>query len=556
MRSLIKQANENKQAGFLKILLVSVLVAAVLYFVYLTGGTKKVYLHLMYIPIILSSLFWGSFGGLIVGTVSGLLAGPLMPLDVVSGIMQESTNWISRIFLFSLIGFFTGYILDWINQLNKEAQDRNLSSPFYQLPNTTKLIFDIENCIKSKEYFKIMSIKLTNLDGIEKYVDNELVLDLVKDLARQLEHRCGRKAVYSYGKDELILLAFEDCVEDYEEKIDQVLGHYFMFPISINGYDIRVSLKVGVYEYRGEDISPTEIYNKARIAHEQGDDKESGVYFYDVNLENRRREMHDITGALLESIRKNELFIMYQPKIDIVNNKISGVEALVRWKRNGDELIGPDTFIPIAEEIGFIKEISKFIFDNTTTQMEVWKTKNIDVRCAVNASAKELLDSDFISWGSDIITKKKVNRSDIEIEITERAIAYNDKRLIETMNYLKKRGYQISIDDFGTGYNSLMSLGEIPFDILKIDKYFIDRVDRNEIKELVKHLIEYSHAFGKIVIAEGVETEEQLNILKELKCDEVQGYYFSKPLLPDDFEEFYIKFNQKKSIEFSFAAKK
>jgi EAL domain-containing protein (putative c-di-GMP-specific phosphodiesterase class I) len=101
-----------------------------------------------------------------------------------------------------------------------------------------------------------------------------------------------------------------------------------------------------------------------------------------------------------------------------------------------------------------------------------------------------------------------------------------------------------------------MSLGEIPFDILKIDKYFIDRVDRNEIKELVKHLIEYSHAFGKIVIAEGVETEEQLNILKELKCDEVQGYYFSKPLLPDDFEEFYIKFNQKKSIEFSFAAKK
>lgn len=112
------------------------------------------------------------------------------------------------------------------------------------------------------------------------------------------------------------------------------------------------------------------------------------------------------------------------------------------------------------------------------------------------------------------------------------------------MYYFKERGCQISIDDFGTGYNSLMSLGEIPYDILKIDKYFIDRLDRIEIRELVRHFIDYSHTFGKIVIAECVETEDQLNILKEMNCDKAQGYYFSKPLLPEDFEEFYIKFNQ------------
>ncbi|HAE43428.1 MAG TPA: hypothetical protein DCG34_11030 [Clostridiales bacterium] len=547
IKSIVKQTDENyRQVNLLRILIVSVLVVTVLYVVYITGGTKKVYLHLMYIPIILSSLFWKSIGGLIVGMVSGLMAGPFMPMDVSSGIMQNPTNWIARVFLFSLIGFFTGYMFEWLNQLNNESQDRNFTNPFFNLPNTTKLIIDLESAIKSEEHFKIISIKLSNLDGIEKYIDSNLVFDLVKNLAKQLEHRCGRKAVYSYGKDELIVLVFDDCDENYEDKFNLILDHYSKFPIALNGYDIRVLLKVGIYEYRGEDISPTEIYNKARIAHEQGEDKESGVYYYDAGLEKKRREIHNITGALLESIRKNELYLMYQPKIDIVNNEISGVEALARWNRNGNQYIGPDIFIPIAEEIGFIKEISKFVLDEATTQMEIWKSKGIEIKCAINASAKELMDYDFVNWGHETITNKNVSKSDIEIEITERAISYNDKKMIRTMHYLKESGYQISIDDFGTGYNSLMSLGEIPFDILKIDKYFIDRVDRNEIKELIRYLIEYTHSLRKKVIAEGVETEAQLNILKELNCDKVQGYYYSKPLMPDDFETFYQKFNQHK----------
>lgn len=114
------------------------------------------------------------------------------------------------------------------------------------------------------------------------------------------------------------------------------------------------------------------------------------------------------------------------------------------------------------------------------------------------------------------------------------------------MNYLKGLGYQISIDDFGTGYNSLMSVGEIPFDKLKIDKYFIDRIHKIEIAELIKLFIEYAHTLGKVVIAEGVETEEQLNTLKMMNCDEVQGYYYSKPLLPEDIETFYHEFNKAK----------
>lgn len=504
-----------------------------------------VFVQLLYVPIILSALFWGALVGLFVGMVCGILTGLCLPLDVANGIMQSPINWISRMLIFSFIGFITGYMIDRINKLNAERQERNLKSPFYEeLPNAQKLLHDIEQRIELKESFKLISIKFTNLHEIEKYVDNKLVFDIVKSIAKKLTHSCGRKAIYSYEKDELIVLACNNCLEGYEDSIKKVLDHYFSCPVSMQGYKIRVSLKVGIYVYQGEEKSPIEIYNKARIAYEQGEVKKSGVYYYDVNLENKRREIHNITGALLESIDRNELFVMYQPKIDLANNKISGVEALVRWKRNGTDLIGPNIFIPIAEEIGFINKISEFVFDSVTTQAQIWKSKGMDIKCSINTSVNEFIDDNFTAWARDIITSKNLNRSDFEIEITERAIAYNDKKLIEKMYFLKELGYQISIDDFGSGYNSFKSLSEIPFDKLKIDKYFIDWICKTEIAEMVRHFIEYAHTFDKIVIAEGVETEEQLNILKELKCDEIQGYYYSKPLLPEDLEEFYIKFNQ------------
>lgn len=542
MNSFFGRADKNARDNLLRILLLIILVGLIIYLVYVTGGTKKVFVQLMYIPIIMAALFWGAYGALVVGLLCGVLAGPFIPLDVSLGIMQDPVNWISRSLIFSLIGFLTGYMIDRINKLYTEKHERNLKSPFYNLPNAQKLFNDIEKRIRSMEYFRLIAIKMTNLYEIEKYIDNKLVYDIVDNLAKKLSHNRGQNAVYSYEKDELIVLVCEHCAHDYEEYLRNVLDYYFTFPVTMSGYKIRVSLKVGIYVYQGEEKTPIEIYNKARIAYEQGDAKESGIYYYDGNLESKRRRIHNLTGELLESIEKNELFVMYQPKINIMNNRITGVEALVRWKKNGTEIIEPNIFIPIAEEIGFINRIAKFVFDSVTTQINIWKSKGIDINCSINSSVNELHEEIYTLWAKDIIDRKKVDKTGFEIEITERAIAYNDKILIEKMCRLKGEGYQISIDDFGTGYNSLLSVGEIPFDKLKIDKYFTHQIDRREIAELVKHFIEYAHTFNKTVVAEGVETEEQLNVLKSLGCDEVQGFYYSKPLMPEELEAFYIEF--------------
>ena len=543
MHSIFGRSDKSIRMNLIKMLVICFMIVAVLQTVYLTGGTKKAFVQLMFIPIILSSLFWGAYAGLAVGIIGGIFAGTI-PLDVSQGIMQDPINWISRSIIFSIIGFTTGYLFDKINRLNAEKQERNLKSPFYNLPNAQQLFYDLENRIKAGEHFRLVSIKLTNLYEIEKYIDNKLTFDIVENLAKKLEHSCGRKAVYSYEKDELIVLICDFCLNEYEEKLKRILDNYVSSPIKMNGYKFRVSIKVGIYLYKGEETTPIEIYNKARIAYEQGEPNKSGVYYYDRNFEKKRRENQDITGALLESIIKNEMYVVYQPKIDIVNNKISGVEALVRWKRNGTDYIEPNIFITIAEEIGFINKISEFVFKSVTKQIMEWKSKGIKVKCSVNVSVYDLLDEYYTYWVNGIFSDEDIDRSDFEIEITERVIAYNDKKLLDKMYYFKEKGFLISIDDFGTGYNSLMSIGEIPFDKLKIDKYFISRLNRIEVAELVKSIIQYAHTFGKIVVAEGVENEEQIKILKSFNCDEVQGYYFSKPLMPEEFEEFYSKFNK------------
>lgn len=544
IKEITKRAKENnRKMSVLKMVIVAVLIAVVLLFTYLTGGSKGVYLHLMYIPIIISSFFWNAYVGLLTGLLSGILAGPLMPLDVSAGIMQEPANWLSRVTIFLFIGFFTGYLFQRINKLNSEAQQRSITSLFYNLPNERKMILDIEEQITSSNHFKIVSIKLTNLDGIEIYVDSELVFGIVENLAKQIEQHFGTDNTYSIGKDQLAILTNEQSLTKCEEQINQIVEYYSMFPLLIKGHKIGIALKVGIYEYSGEALSATAIYNKARIALEQGEQRESGTYKYDLQLEIKRKEQYDIAGALLESIRKEELFLMYQPKIDLKLNKITGVEVLVRWHRDKKNLIAPDIFIPIAEEIGMMTDVTKFVFENATTQVESWRKKGIDTQCAFNLSAKELLDKSFRNWSEEIVTTKGINRSHYEIEITERSIDYDNQVLIQRTSFLKDLGYKISIDDFGTGYNSFVSIVKIPYDIIKIDKYFVDRIEQQEIKEFIRLFVNYSHNFGKKVVAEGVETEKQLLILKELNCDEVQGYYFSKPLLPNDFEEYYQRFN-------------
>lgn len=530
---------EQKVREKYKIPLIAGSAALVLYIVYATNGTQNVYLHLIYIPIILSAYFWGVKGGLIFAILAGILAGPFMPLNISEGIMQSTGNWITRLLLFCVVGCTTGYIFQKNEKLNNALRKKDLVSPLTGVYNITKLLGDLKKRIDSGEQFKIISIKLTNLQGVGKYVEHKFAETIIKELITELERGYGRDALYSFGEDEIIVI--DRTARGNLKTIENLLEKYST-AVQIENISFRVSLKVGVYEYQGGSETPVQVFNKARIAYEQGEEFESGIYYYLSQLEDRKREFFEISGSLLESISREELYLVYQPKINLSDNTISDVEALIRWDRGDRKPVAPDVFVKIAEDTGFIRDLSKFVLRSVTDQMVKWKNRGIVIGCSINITARELLDDDFNEWAKREIAGKKIDRSTIEIEITERVVSSGNKKILDILHAMRGNGYKVSIDDFGTGYNSLMTIGEIPFDFLKIDKYFIDRIGRREIRELVKNIINYAHGLNKGIVAEGVETEDELHVLRELECDRVQGYYYSKPLLPEEFEQFYSEF--------------
>lgn len=261
------------------------------------------------------------------------------------------------------------------------------------------------------------------------------------------------------------------------------------------------------------------------------------------------RFFHEVASSLLNAINNNEFFVVYQPIINLNDNSISSVEVLARWDRGDRKTVGPGIFIKIAEETGLIQKITKEIIKKHFNQLANWKEENIQIKSSINITGDELTDNSLIRWLEEFVDENNIDRSNLGIEITERVLSNDGNKLNGILSYLKTIGYSISIDDFGTGHNTLRDLVGMQADIIKIDKYFIDRIHEKHTKSLIKYTIELVHEMGMLVVAEGVETKEQLNVLKELGCDEIQGYYFSKPLMPDDFANYYKSFDINKYIK-------
>jgi EAL domain-containing protein (putative c-di-GMP-specific phosphodiesterase class I) len=348
--------------------------------------------------------------------------------------------------------------------------------------------------------------------------------------------------LYDIHSNEFALIYMLDDKEKLQRKTDLFFEENFLLT-SIEHYVFTFILKVGIYTVDKNETDSRSIYTKARISIDQSDDNNSGIYYYDQSLYNNQKLYFEVASSLRDSLRNDEFYLVYQPVVSFKDNIVIGCEVLTRWNRGDKTPVGPAMFIEVAEKIGCISDFSIWIISETIKQTLKWRKKDINIRIGVNVTAKEIVDKKFVKVIKNKIEADKIDRSLISIEITERVLANEIEGLKEALEELRNKGFKISIDDFGTGYNSLKFIGDIPFDILKIDKYFIDHINKFETIALVSSIIEAAHNMGKKVVAEGIEEEYQVSILKELGCDFAQGYYFSKPLLPNDFEQFYYKYN-------------
>jgi len=249
-----------------------------------------------------------------------------------------------------------------------------------------------------------------------------------------------------------------------------------------------------------------------------------------------------IEHKIRQALTRNEFTVYFQPQLDLVSGQVVGSEALCRWIHPEMGMVSPGEFIPIAEASGLILPIGEFVLRTACRQTKVWEESGLSsLRIAVNISAHQFQKPNLVQTVAEILCETGLNPKRLELELTESAVMKNPESAIATLRELKAMGLQISIDDFGTGYSSLSYLKRFPLDILKIDQSFMrDATKDPNDAAIVKAIITLAHSLNLLVIAEGVETEEQLRFLRQLGCDEMQGFLFSRPLPADDMKKLLV----------------
>jgi len=314
------------------------------------------------------------------------------------------------------------------------------------------------------------------------------------------------------------------------EQMVQVLSHKF----DLGDQHSFLGASVGIATFPEDGASAEELLKNADTAmyRAKSGGRSQAVYFEEgMNTEAVARLMLDRDLRL--AIERGELVLHYQPQLDLRTGAIRSAEALLRWQHPGRGLIAPNRFIPLAEESGFIEQIGQWVICEACSQMKAWQTDGLPLgQVAVNVSPRQFRKSGLVGFIRDCVAQTGVSPTCLEIEITEGLLVDHATVVEGMLGELAAMGIGIALDDFGTGFSSMAYLKRFPVDTIKIDRTFIEGLGRSADSEvIVTAVIAMSHALGKIVIAEGVETGEQLALLRKLGCDEIQGYYLS-PALP------------------------
>jgi diguanylate cyclase (GGDEF)-like protein/PAS domain S-box-containing protein len=328
------------------------------------------------------------------------------------------------------------------------------------------------------------------------------------------------------------LRASGDAVDAVRERVFGPLEQ----PFAVDGGSARLSARVGIAMFPADGTDAATLIRHAEIALKQAK-KPGHFHYYSADANARAAARLALERQLHEALLQRQFVLYYQPRVDLVSGMIVGAEALIRWQHPQRGLLDPDEFIPVAEQTGFIEAIGDWVIDAVCAQQAEWLTRyGATVPVALNLSAVQIGKDDFLHTLQRATAGHDLDRKYIEVELTESAVMENLDDAMRTLSALRALGIALSLDDFGTGYSSLAYLKRFPFNFVKIDKSFIADIVRNpEDAIIAKAIIALAHRLNLRVVAEGVETEAQLTYLRSNGCDEMQGYYFSRPIPADDF---------------------
>ncbi len=392
--------------------------------------------------------------------------------------------------------------------------------------------------------FALLFLDLDHFKTVNDSLGHNIGDELLKNVALMIDEVIrSSDFVARIGGDEFVVVLhkYSSLLEltNIIERIQQQLSKQLV--IQTNPVNISSSIGIAFFPKDGDDI--ISLMQHADIAMYEAKQKGRARYhFFTEELNKRVQETILLDKSMREALLNNEYKLFYQPKVDVKSGTIIGAEALIRWIDPTKGVIPPDAFIPLAEENGFIIELGEWVINEALHQYHLWKMEGLEnFSIAINISTKQLLNMNFAEDFIMILEQNNVSPSDIDIEITEYMFLEHNQNNAHILKVLHDNGVKISLDDFGTGYSSLSYLKKFPIDYLKIDKSFMDDYATQEGAIFIETIVKMGQTLNMKVIAEGVETREQLEYLDSIGCDYYQGYYFSKPLSVDAFEKEFIK---------------
>ncbi|OOG27655.1 hypothetical protein B1C78_03105 [Thioalkalivibrio denitrificans] len=523
---------------------IAVLLLCAAALVYLTGGTRYAYLHTIYLPIILAAVVFKIPGGVLAGVAAGLLVGPFMPIDTATGQAQQAVNWLSRLAAFMVVGAFTGWVAGRLMEQIRSLRWSITHDVDTGLPNRHALSEALRPMLASAEGHgsaQLLMLRIENLNEILNTLGYPVSQALLRAVAQRLEEVTpDGSRVYQVDADRLAALVPAGPWDARSLARDVLSAMRRSVPAG--GVNVHASVGLGVAELHDAEGDPDALIRRADIALYAGLQRGARFAVYDIAADRTSRENLALVGEVLDSIREEQFILHYQPKLNLANGKIEGVEALVRWQHPVRGMVPPGDFIPQVESTDLILPLSRWVIEAAIRQQAEWHASGLKLTMAVNLSVTNLYDESLLKDVRALLKAYGLRAESLEFEVTESAIMADPVRALEALRAVRDLGIHLSIDDFGTGYSSLSYLHEIPADIVKIDRSFVTRMNDNEkVGRIVESTIALSHYLNMAVVAEGVSNRRHLDTVAAYGCDAAQGFLIARPMEASAIEDWLKK---------------
>ncbi|SDR41434.1 diguanylate cyclase (GGDEF) domain-containing protein [Pseudomonas grimontii] len=414
-----------------------------------------------------------------------------------------------------------------------------------ELPNSTLLGDRLTQAIAlGRRHDTQLAVMFIGLDRFKR-INNALGYPVGDEVLQQVSQSLvaavrESDSVFRYGSDEFVILLNDVLHPQQTQHIAQKILQAISATRHVAGHDLSVTASLGISIYPNDSSTAVELIKHAETAmHTTKERSPDDFSFYTEDMNLRAQHQQNLESAIRQALEHNEFALHYQPKLDLKTGRILGAEALIRWFQPRSGWVHPADFIPVAEDSGLIVPLTQWVLRHACEQAQAWRTMGLaPLRISVNISAIDFRQREFVDNLAAILKQTGLPPNQLELEITESVLMQNVDETVDILNRIKAMGVRLALDDFGTGYSSLSYLRRFPIDVLKIDQSFVRGLHENsQDAQLISAIIGMGKSLELNIIAEGVETVEQLNFLRSQQCEEGQGFLFSKAIPAKDFAQ-------------------